>query len=118
MVIVLMGLAGAGTSTVAVALAQRLGWEFVNADAHYSLDTLHGLVARAVDRRESVILACSALTPQHRERLIGDLRPVRVVYLRSSSETSRGEPEDAALTVDGAADLDTLVGHIRLEFGV
>jgi gluconate kinase len=28
------------------------------------------------------------------------------------------EPGEEALTVDGAADVDTIIGHIRLEFGV
>ena len=118
MVIVLLGPVGAGRTTVGTALAERLGWAFVDADTHPSLDTLHGLVARAIDRRESLVLACPALTSQHRARLIGDLRPVRVVYFKFPAKTPREQPCDQALTVDGAADIDTIMGHIRLEFGV
>src|SRR6187200_3019917 len=105
MVIVMMGPAGAGKSTVGAALAERLGWAFVDADEHHPLAniakmerglplddsdrvgwlaTLHAIVARAIDRRESLVLACSALTGRHRELIADDLRSVRFVYLKTS----------------------------------
>lgn len=162
MVIVLMGPAGSGKTFVGTTLAERLGWRFIDADDHHPpanvakmargyslndgdraswLDTLHAIVARAVDRRESLVLACSALAEPHRERIVAGLRPVRFVYLKVSPEvlrerlvTRRGhfakanllasqlarleEPGGDALLVDGAADIDTIVGHVRLEFGV
>ena len=162
MVIVMMGPAGAGKSTVGAALAERLGWAFVDADEHHPpaniakmerglplddsdrvgwLATLHAIVARAIDRREPLVLACSALTARHRELIADDLRSVRFVYLKTSPGVLRArlagrrghfakadlldsqlavfeEPGADALTLDGAADIDTIVGHIRLEFGV
>jgi gluconokinase len=162
MVIVMMGPAGAGKSTVGTALAQRLEWAFVDADEHHPpaniakmerglplddsdrvgwLATLHAIVARAIDRREPLVLACSALTARHRELIADDLRSVRFVYLKTSPVVLRArladrrghfakadlldsqlavfeEPGADALTLDGAADIDTIVGHIRLEFGV
>lgn len=163
MVIVVMGPAGSGKSTVGSALAERLEWPFVDADDHHSpaslakiaagtplaesdragwLEILRAIVARAVERRESAVLACSALGGHHRTRIGGGLRGVRFVYLkvpphvlRERLRTRRGhvaketllesqlatleEPgEEVALTVDGAADVDTIVGHIRLAFGV
>jgi gluconokinase len=162
MVIVLMGPAGAGKSTVGEALGARLGWPFVDADDYHSpanvakmhrgepltdrdraawLASLHRVIALAVDRRESIVLACSALTAHHRELLKGTLRPVRFVYLKNPPEVLQArlqarrdhfagaalldsqlatleEPGDAALVVDGTADLDTIIGRIRLEFGV
>jgi gluconokinase len=162
MVVVLMGPAGAGKSTVGSALAERLGWTFVEADDYHSaaavrtmsggrpltdadragwLDTLHAVVARALDRREPLVLACSALTAAHRHRLAGDLRHVRFVYLRvpravlrerleqrpghfagvallESQLATLEEPDGGALTLDGTQDVATLVGHIRLEFGL
>jgi gluconokinase len=162
MVIVLMGPAGAGKSTVGAALAERLGWTFVDADDHHSpeslarlkaavpltdadragwLDALHGLIARAGDRRESLVLACSALASRHRRRLVGELRPVRFVYLKTSEDVLRErlrsrrghvagesilesqlatleEPGDEALTLDGADDVETTMRNIRLAFGV
>lgn len=162
MVIVVMGPSGSGKSTVGRALAERLGWAFVDADDHHSaasiakisagapltdrdraswLETLRGIVARAVERRESAVLACSALSDHHRTRISGGLRGVRFVYLKTPPDvlrerlrTRRGhfaketlldsqlatleEPgEEIALTVNGAADIETVVGHIRLAFG-
>ncbi|HUR32692.1 MAG TPA: gluconokinase, GntK/IdnK-type [Vicinamibacterales bacterium] len=162
MVIVVMGPAGAGKTTVGHALAARLGWVFVDADDHHApaslakmaagtpltdadragwLETLHALVLRAIDRREPLVLACSALTAQHRAHLTGDLRTIRFVYLRvapallrerlrtrrnhvagegllESQLATLEEPGPEALTLDGEADLDTLIGHVRLEFGL
>ena len=163
MVIVLMGPAGAGKSTVGVALAERLGWRFIDGDDHHSpanvakiglgtsltdadraawLGSLHAIVAKAIERREHLVMACSALTRAHRARLAGGARHVRFVYLkvapgqlRARLDSRRGhfagagildgqlatleEPgEDEALVADGAADVDTIISHIRLEFGI
>jgi gluconokinase len=162
MVIVLMGPAGAGRSTVGEALAGRLGWRFVDADDYHSagniakmrrglplddadragwLRDVHAIVARAVDRREHLVLACSALTRRHRAQIVDGLRTVRFVYLKVPGDVLRQrlehrhghfakgdllisqlhtleEPGGEALTVDGTSDVDTIVGHIRIEFGV
>lgn len=161
MVIVVMGPAGAGKSTVGRALAAILGWAYVEGDDYHSpenvakiaagtpltdadragwLDALHAIIVRALERREPTILACSALTAAYRRRL-ANLRHVRFVYLKTpravlldrlqrrtghfatasildSQIATLEEPGDEALTVDGAADIETIVGHIRLEFGV
>lgn len=164
MVIVLMGPAGAGKSTVGTALASRLGWTFVEGDEYHPtehlermargqpleerqraewLHALHAIVRQAVERRAPLVLACSALSRDHRERLAGGLRTVRFVYLKTAPDVLRArlenrsghfagasllasqlsvlrEPEadEAAIVIDGAADVDTIVGHIRLELGV
>src|SRR5581483_7062722 len=98
MVIVVMGPAGAGKSTVAGSLAAHLGWRWIDGDDYHTaenvakmrrgqpltdadrtgwLQTLRVMVERAIDRREPLILACSALKASYRERLAGGLRPVR-----------------------------------------
>jgi len=162
MVIVVMGPAGAGKSTVGRALASKLGWAFVEGDDYHPpdnvakiaagtaltdadragwLDALRGVIVRALDRREPTALACSALTAAYRRRLDGGLRHVRFVYLRTprsvllerlqrrtghfvkasildSQIAALEEPGDEAFAVDGTADIETIVGHIRLEFGV
>ena len=163
MVIVVMGPAGAGKSTVGRALAEQLAWTFVDADDHHApaslakiaagtpltehdrsgwLETLHRLVERSVERREPMVLACSALTAHHRSRISGGLRGIRFVYLRVSREVLRErlrtrrnhvakesllesqlatleDPgEEFALTLDGSAAIETIIGHVRLELGV
>jgi gluconokinase len=105
------------------------------------LARLRDRVERAVVRREPLILACSGLTARHRERLAGGLRTVRFVYLKVPADVLRArltarrghfaranlvdsqlgtleEPGPPAITMNGAADVETIVGHIRLELGV
>ena len=162
MVIVVMGPAGAGKSTVGAALAASLGWRFVDADEFHPhanlvklahgepltdrdrtgwLSALHDVIVRAAERRESMVLACSALTDAHRATLVGDLRAVRFAYLKNSAAVLRArltarqghvakanllesqlatleEPVDATLTFNGEADVDTIVARIRREFGI
>jgi gluconokinase len=92
-VIVVMGIAGAGKTTVGRALAESLGWPFHDADDFHPaanvakmragvplddadrapwLAALHDLVARIVARGEHGVLACSALKQSYREALLPD----------------------------------------------
>lgn len=104
MVIVLMGAAASGKSTVGRALAADLGWLFVDGDDYHSPDHiqqmrqgqgltdaqragwlrhLHDIIERVLARREHAVVACSALKAAHRDALRGDLRPVRFVHLKA-----------------------------------
>lgn len=114
MVIVVMGPADTGRSAVGQALAERLGWAFLHADRH-QLERLRTVVAGAVDRREPLVVTCSVLEDGERRTVSEGLRQVRFVSLKTPPA---GAPGDDALTLDGAADVDTIVGHIRLAFGV
>jgi gluconokinase len=163
MVIVIMGVSGVGKTTIGRALAVELGWRFVEGDeAHPArnvakmhagipltdadrepwLAALHAIVARAIDRREHTIVACSALKARYREQLRGNLRTVRFVYLRGeravlqrrlaerpahffnpallqSQFDALEEPDaDDALTVDAACPPERILGAIREAFGV
>jgi len=109
-VVVLIGAAGAGKTTVGRALADALGWRFVDGDDFHSpaaigkmragaaltdadrapwLAALHQVIAGAVGRREPLVVACSALRARYREGLRGDLRGVRFVYLKADEATLR-----------------------------
>jgi gluconokinase len=161
MVIVLMGPAGAGKTTIGRSLSVELGWRFVDGDdlqPHANVDkmsrgdpltdgdraswlaALHTVIARAIDRREHLALACSALKERYRSALRADLKPVRFVYLQADASllqrrleqrphhfagpalltsqlTDLEEPADA-LTIEAANDPSEIVHHIRREFGV
>ena len=106
-VIVLVGVAGVGKTTVGQRLAAELGWTFRDADELHSpasvermrqgralaeaqrgpwLDELAGLIARHLRDDVPLVLACSALRRAHRRALLArapDPRRVRMVYLRA-----------------------------------
>jgi gluconokinase len=104
-VVVVMGVAGAGKTTIGSLLARELGWEFFDADDFHPqanvakmargvplgeadragwLDALATLVDRLVREQRPAVLACSALRASHRARLRGGHgdAEVRIVYLR------------------------------------
>ena len=160
-VIILMGVAGAGKTTVGAALALELGWRFLDADDLHApaaiaqiragvpltdadrqpwLAALHSIVATALDRREPLVLACSALKARYRDVLRGDLRSVRFVHLNAdratlanrleertghfagpallASQLADLEPPADALMIDARQPLDEIIAAIRGEFGV
>jgi gluconokinase len=103
MVIVVMGVAGSGKSTVAELLARRLGWRFAEADLFHSPRNVAKMrggtpledtdrwpwlraIAGWIDERraagESAVVTCSALKRAYREILVGSRPDVRLVYLR------------------------------------
>jgi gluconokinase len=109
MVVVLMGVAGSGKTTVGRLLAERLGWEFYDADDFHPpanvekmargvplddadrqpwLEALSRLVAGCLGRGESAVLACSALKESYRERLLVGAG-VELVYLRGEPDLIR-----------------------------
>lgn len=101
MVIVVMGVAGAGKTTVGKLLAETLGWEFRDADDYHSnanvekmrngipltdadrapwLVALGELIRGWVARQQNAVLACSALKVAYRDILqVGP--EVQFVYL-------------------------------------
>lgn len=104
MVIVLIGVTGAGKTCVGMALAEKLGWVFLDADdlhGEVNLNKLHAgipledadrwpwldrvrtIIAGYVARQQNVIIACSALKQTYRRHLrIGP--EVALVYLNAS----------------------------------
>jgi len=104
MIIVLMGVSGAGKSTVGRELALELAWRFADADDFHSsaniakmhagipltdedrapwLQALHDAISAWLKSPENVVLACSALKQSYREMLV--VSPdVKLVYLRAA----------------------------------
>ena len=102
MLIIVMGVAGSGKTSVAEALAEALDWPFYDADYYHSeaniakmsrgeplsdedreswLAALAAVLREHALARENAILACSALKQRYRDRLHVD-RSVRWVYLK------------------------------------
>ena len=102
MIIVLMGVSGAGKTTLGQALADRHGWRFVEADDFHPpenvakmssgtpledndrwpwLRLLAGEMAAAAGRGETVVVTCSALKQRYRSVLAEAVPDVRFVHL-------------------------------------
>ncbi len=112
MIIVVMGVAGCGKTSVGEALAERLGWPFLEGDAFHPqsnkdkmaagtpltdedrwpwLDRIAKDMAAIAGRGKSAIVGCSALKRIYRDRLRGDgdARTVRFVHLAGSLDVHR-----------------------------
>ncbi len=110
MIVVVMGVSGAGKTTLGQRLATRLGCAFLDADDHHPaanvakmsagipledadrwpwLDALNARLRACAAGGESVVLACSALKKIYRKRLSAGIDDFRLVYLRGSIEQIR-----------------------------
>ncbi len=109
-VVILMGVTGSGKSTVARALADRLGWPFCDADDLHSPENIERMrqgiplndrlrepwlirirqtIESSLARQESLIVACSALKERYRVVLADGLATVRFVHLTAPEAVLR-----------------------------
>ncbi len=100
---IVMGVAGAGKTTIGERLATRLGWEFIEGDRLHPPENIakmhsgHALtdadrapwlaaIAEAIDdvhaRGAHAVISCSALKRAYRRRIIGRRAGVRLVHLQ------------------------------------
>jgi gluconokinase len=103
MIVVLMGVSGAGKTTVGRLLAEKNGWAYFDADDYHPqasiekmhnaialtdedrwpwLDRLHDLIAEWDRKGINAVLGCSALKEIYRKRLAGDVN-VNWVFLKA-----------------------------------
>ena len=109
MIILLMGPAGSGKTTVGKILASQLSWDFLDGDDFHSpaniekmsrgvpladadripwLNSMHEAMLRWQTEGRNAVLACSALKRSYRELLTIN-NDVKLVYLRGTYELLR-----------------------------
>jgi gluconokinase len=109
LIVCVMGVAGAGKSTVGALLASELHCEFLDADVLHPpaniqkmthgipltdadrapwLAAIHARIVHSVHRRENLVVACSALKQKYRDT-IGNGIPVVWVYLKGGEDVIR-----------------------------
>jgi gluconokinase len=112
MVIILVGVAGSGKTTVGRILAARIGCEFHDADDLHPpqnrekmsrgialsdedrrpwLHAVRDLVQRCLLQNRCAVIACSALKQSYRDLLVVDATKVKVVYLKGSQALTAGQ---------------------------
>jgi len=106
MIVIVMGVVGAGKTTVGQMLARQQGWDFADADDFHSrenvekirngvpltdadrqpwLESLRTQILQWITQRRSAVLACSALKRKYRDELqVGP--DVRFVYLQGTAK--------------------------------
>jgi gluconokinase len=103
MVIILMGVAGAGKTTIGQLLAGELGWKFYDGDDYHPkaniekmrqgipltdedripwLTAIRRIILESVSEGEDAVIACSGLKQSYRESLLKENEPVTLVYLK------------------------------------
>lgn len=142
MVVILMGVSGAGKTTAGRMLASALGWDFCEGDDLHSaanrdkmnsgvaltdedrrpwLAAIRAIVDDYLARGQSVVIACSALKRWYREMLATDPVRVRFVWLDGSHElisrrvaARRGHFMPPELLASQFADLQAPTDAIRV----
>lgn len=103
--VIVMGVAGSGKTTVGQALAQRLGWDFYDADGFHPIEniskmasgiplddedrapwlaSLQALISASLQQKHPAVLACSALKESYRQKLLEGNDDVLLVYLKGT----------------------------------
>ncbi len=107
MVVLLMGVAGSGKTTIGRQFAAGLGWDFADADEFHPpanvakmsagvplndsdrtpwLAAIRAYIDRQLTAGRDAVVTCSALKERYRAVLLAGPGPVKLVYLRGTAE--------------------------------
>ena|SRR5579871_2891217 len=142
MIVIVMGVVGAGKTTVGQLLAEQLGWDFADADDFHPpsnvekirrgigltdadrepwLDRLRNAILGWIAAKRNVVLACSALKGSYREKLRAGPE-VKFVYLKGSEEliaqrlsSRHGHFANEGILASQMADLEEPEGALTVE---
>lgn len=106
MIVLVMGVAGVGKTTIGEALARALGARFIDADDYHPPENVAKMKAgvplgdadrwpwlsrlnKELKKEQSAVLACSALKGSYRRRLAEDVKDFKLVYLHASAALIR-----------------------------
>ncbi|HTO04379.1 MAG TPA: gluconokinase [Opitutus sp.] len=110
MVILVMGVAGSGKTTIGQRLAEDLGWTFIDADDVHPpanikkmsagqplndedrapwLAALRQRIEECIARGENAVVTCSALKEHYRNIIVVEPEKVKIVHLHGSPELLR-----------------------------
>jgi gluconokinase len=142
LIVIVMGVTGAGKTTVGKLLADGLGWQFADADDFHStankekishgipltdddrkpwLDRLRSEIVGWIAEGKSAVLACSALKRSYREELEAGPE-VRIVYLKGDADliakrlkARHGHFADVQILASQFADLEQPENAVTVE---
>jgi gluconokinase len=139
MIVVVMGVAGCGKTTIGKLLAARLGCEFLDGDDFHPPENVAKMAAGTpladedrwpwlerlnalLRERPSAVLACSALKQAYRDRLAQGLERCEYVFLHGSFDLIQSRLEErrhrympASLLASQFAALEPPVGAIAVD---
>lgn len=102
LVVLIMGVAGSGKTTIGLKLASALGWSFADADGFHSpaniakmsaghpltdqdrepwLAAIRAHITATLERNESAVVTCSALKESYRRAVVPETAKVKLVHL-------------------------------------
>ena len=130
MIVLVMGVAGVGKTTIGEPLARALGWPFLDADDYHPPENVAkmkagialedadrwpwlGRLNRELKELENAVLACSALKQSYRERLAQGIPDFTVVYLHASAALIRARLESRQHRFMPAARLDSQLAALE-----
>jgi len=131
MILIIMGVTGAGKTTVGKLLARKLGWKFYDADEFHPKENIEKMVKgisltdedrlpwlRSIrdfikGQKGPAVIACSALKKSYRDILEEGSGDIKFVYLKGSAGLIRERLEERKGHFAGAQILEGQLGALE-----